>query len=127
MTGEAPTTTAGEYGIADVLQGYVIETIADTSIPQREIVYDQFNRRVKEIRYDTLTSISLTVRGPEPAAAGTAATSAAPISRTDLLLGSTHYIVDSVERAGSYNGLKRYNINAHKTDNCNQESVLATS
>ena len=92
-TPSAPSTTAGEYGIVDALTGYVIESLTDTSTPQREIVYDQFNRRVKEIRYDTLKSISLTVRGPAPQAAGTAAAEAAPISYTDLLLGGTHYII----------------------------------
>lgn len=126
-TPSAPSTSAGEYGIVDALTGYVIESITDTSTPQREIVYDQFNRRVKEIRYDTLTSISLTVRGPAPAAAGTAATASAPISYTDLLLSSTHYIVDSIQRAGSYNGLKRWTVEAHKSSQCDTETVLATS
>lgn len=126
-TPSAPSTTAGEYGIVDALTGYVIESITDTSTPQREIVYDQFNRRVKEIRYDTLKSISLTVRGPAPQAAGTEAVAANPISHTDLLLGGTHYIVDSIQRAGSYNGLKRWTVEAHNSSMCTQETVLATS
>ena len=130
MANENPATYAGEYGVADALTGYTIESLTDTSTPQREIVYDQFNRRVKEIRYDFLTEIELTVRGNAadkvPAAAGTAATAAAPISYTDLLLGANHYIVDSIAKAGVYNGLKRFTVRAHRTPNCSAETALAT-
>lgn len=134
MAGESTPSTAtfaGEYGITDALQGWVIESIADTSTPQREIVYDQFNRRVKEIRYDNLKSIQLTIRMAASttaiAAAGTTLDASAPISYSGLKLNSTNYIVDSIERAGSYNGLKRYTVSAHKTDNCDADTALATS
>jgi len=115
MADQTPTTYAGEYGIETSLAGYTIEQISETSTPQREIVYDQFNRRQKEIRYDTLKEISLTVRGQN-----------AP-SDASITLGSTNFIVDSVEKAGTYNGLRRFNIRAHRTDNCDQETALATS
>lgn len=119
MANDTPTTYAGEYGITTSLEGYTIERLTETSTPQREIVYDQFNRRQKEIRYDTLKEISLTVRGQN-----------AP-DDTGLTLGSGNsavkFIVDSVEKAGTYNGLRRFNIRAHRTDNCDTETELATS
>jgi len=119
MADQAPTSYVGEYGIETSLEGYTIEQLSETSTPQREIVYDQFNRRQKEIRYDTLKEISLTVRGQN-----------APAD-TGLTLGSGNssvkFIVDSVEKAGTYNGLRRFNIRAHRTDNCDTETALATS
>jgi len=115
----APATYVGEYGIETSLANYTIESLTETSTPQREIVYDQFNRRQKEIRYDTLKEISLTVRGQN-----------AP-SDASITLGSgnsaVNFIVDSIEKAGTYNGLRRFNIRAHRTDNCDQETALATS
>ena len=130
-TNTAPATFAGEYGVDEALTGYTIETLVDTSTPQREIVYDQYNRRVKEIRYDTLKSIRLTVRGNTasnvPAAVGVAATTSAPITGSDLLLGGVHFIVDSIEKAGSYNGLKRFNVDAHSTTLCTAETAMVTA
>lgn len=115
----APTTYAGEYGIVTSLANYTIESLTETSTPQREVIYDQFNRRVKEIRYDTLQEIQLTVRGQN-----------APAD-TGITLGSGNsavkFIVDSVEKAGTYNGLRRFNIRAHRTPNCEEETALATS
>lgn len=113
--------TAEEYGISSSLANYTIESENITTTPQREQVPDQKNAVVKEIRYDTRYDLRLTVRGEtEPAATtinyGTtgSGSSAAPIT----------WIVDTVEKAGTYNGLRRFNITAHRYANCSTETAL---
>jgi len=116
MAGEnttVPTSVDAEYGIASTLSGYTIESVTITEEPQREIVPDQKNRRAKEIRYDTLYNLRLTLRG-----------SSKPASTT-ITYDSQTYIVDSVEDAGTYNGLRRFNVAAHRSSLCNAETALA--
>ena len=96
-----------QYGVSNTLAGYVIETENTTTSPQRELVHNQQNAVTAEIQYDIRYELKLTVRGAsEPAA-------------TTLSYDSQTWIVDSVEKAGSYNGLRRYNITAHRYSNCN--------
>ena len=104
MAGETPSTE--QYGVASTLTGYVIETESITSSPQYEQVHNQKNAVTGEIKYDTRYDLRLTVRG---------ATS--PGASSITYDGST-WIVDSVEKAGTYNGLRRWNITAHRYTNC---------
>lgn len=106
----AETTGTDKYGIDLTLSGYTIESYNITDAPRREEVPNQKNAVVKEIRYDTRHDLRLTVRGASK-----------PEASTITFNGGT-YIVDSVEEAGSYNGLLRYNITAHNYDGCTAET-----
>ena len=110
-----PTSVAGEYGITSTLEGYTIESETVTDSPRREEVPDQRNAVAKEIRYDTRYELRLTVRG-----------TAKPSTSTITYDGNT-YIVDSVEKAGTYNGLQRWNITAHRYDNCSSETAVVVT
>ena len=57
--------------------------------------------------YDTRTDLKLTYRGTKLTATGNVVT-----------VNNVKYYVDSHEEAGSYNGLKRYNLSAHRFTNC---------
>ena len=65
-----------------------------------------------EISYDTRTDLRLTVRS-----ATTGATAPATAGATNFQYAGSKWKVDSCEEAGSYNGLRRWNINAHKYEN----------
>ena len=110
-----PTSVDGEYGITSTLDGYTIESENVTDSPRREEVPDQRNAVAKEIRYDTRYELRLTVRGTEK-----------PSTSTITYDGNT-YIVDSVEKAGTYNGLQRWNITAHRYDNCSSETAVVVT
>lgn len=98
---------AEQYGVSNTLAGYVVESENITTSPQREQVHNHQNAVTAEIEYDIRYELKLTVRGAsEPAA-------------TTLSYASQTWIVDSVEKAGSYNGLRRFNITAHRYTNCN--------
>ncbi len=103
MAGETTPASAEQYGIAETLTGYVIESANETETPQVEPVPNQKNQVTDEIQYDTRHELRLTVRGATKPAA------------TILDYGGNKWAVDSVEKAGSYNGLRRYNITAHRT------------
>ncbi len=116
------TATAEQYGVTETIAGYTIESASVTTTPQREQVPDQKNAVVKEIRYDTRYELRLTMRGEsEPPATtidyGTTGkgNSVSPVT----------WIVDSVEKAGTYNGLRRWNVTAHRYDNCSTETTLS--
>lgn len=109
-----PQSVDGEYGISNTLNGYTIESENITTSPRREEVPDQKNAIAKEIRYDTRFDLRLTVRGKGKP------------SDVSIEYDGNSYIVDSVEKAGTYNGLQRWNINAHRYDNCTAETKVGT-
>lgn len=96
-------TSDESYGITTTLEGYVIESENVTETPQVETIPNQKNQLADEIQYDTRYELRLTVRGATKPAA------------TILSYDSQKWAVDSVEAAGSYNGLKRFNVTAHRT------------
>lgn len=106
----AETTAHDKYGIDLTLKGYTIETYNRTKSPRREEVPNQKNQVVKEIRYDTRHELRLTVRG------------AAEPDASAITFDGVTYIVDSVDEAGSYNGLLRFNISAHRYTKCSSET-----
>ncbi len=101
-----PASVHGEYGITNTLEGYTIESESITESPQREPVPDQKNAVANEVLYDTRHNLRLTVRG-----------ASAPSAATNLTYESKAWVLDDVEKAGSYNGLKRYNITGHRYTN----------
>ena len=101
-----PTSVDGEYGISTTHTGITIESISDTESPVTEPVPDQKNAVANEITYDNRKELRLTYRG-------TKLTVTAGIVAFD----STNWSVDSHEDAGTYNGLHRYTLVAHRFTN----------
>ena len=97
---------AGTYGIATTETEITIETLTINSVPQTERVPDQKNAVANEIVYDTRKELRLTYRGTK-------------LTETDgtVTFDGVKYFVDSHEDAGTYNGLHRYNLVAHRFDN----------
>ena len=100
------TPTAEQYGISETQTGITIESLTKTETPLVEAVPDQKNATVNEVKYDTRVDLKLTYRGTK-------------LSATNgvITFNNVQYAVDSHEEAGSYNGLKRYNLSAHRFDN----------
>ena len=96
----------GTYGISETVSGITIESITKTESPQTETVPDQANAVVNEITYDKRVDLKLTYRGTKLAETNGCVT-----------VDSVKYFVDSHEEAGTYNGLKRYNLSAHRFNN----------
>lgn len=105
------TATTEEYGISTATTGITVESETITTSPIVEPVPDQKNATVNEIKYDTRTDLQLTYRGTK-------------LTDTNgvITYNSVKYAVDSHEQAGTYNGLKRYNLRAHKFENFPKQS-----
>ena len=86
------TATAEEYGIATTATGITIESETITESPQVETIPDQAETAGQNGENSTVT------------------------------YNGVKYYVDSHESAGSYNGLKRYNLSAHRFDNAPAQS-----
>ena len=108
-----PSIAAGTpRGIQNTLAGFVIETESIVPNDVSEQVPDQKGAVADEISYDTRTNLRLTVRS---ATTGTTAPTTA--GSTSFTYAGSKWKVDSCEEAGSYNGLRRWNINAHRFEN----------
>ena len=109
-----PSIAAGTpRGIQRTLANYVIETESITPADRSEEVPDQQGAIADEISYDIRTNLRLTVRSAK-----------ATVSAPPAVAGSANFSyddkvwkVDDVEEAGTYNGLRRWNINAHRYTN----------
>ena len=100
-------------GIQRTLANFVIETESITPADRSEEVPDQKGAIADEINYDIRTNLRLTVRSAK-----------ATVSAPPAVAGSANFSyddkvwkVDDVEEAGTYNGLRRWNINAHRYTN----------
>ena len=111
-TSPASIAAGTPRGITNTLSGYVVETESITPADRSEEVPDQKGAVADEISYDTRTDLRLTVRS---ATTGTTAPTTA--GATNFTYAGSKWKVDSCEEAGSYNGLRRWNINAHKYEN----------
>lgn len=105
-TTPATPTAAETYGIATATTGITVESESITETPMVEPVPDQKNATVNEIVYDTRKDLKLTYRGTKLTA-----------TNGVISYNNVKYAVDSHEDAGTYNGLKRYNLSAHRFDN----------
>ena len=99
-------------GITNTLSGYVVETESITPADRSEEVPDQNAAIADEFYYDTRTDLRLTVRS-----ATTSAAAPTTAGAKGFQYAGSKWKVDSVEEAGSYNGLRRWNVNAHKYEN----------
>lgn len=108
-----PSIAAGTpRGIQNTLSGFVIETESIVPNDVSEQVPDQKGAVADEISYDTRTNLRLTVRS-----ATTGTTPPATAGDKTFQYAKKRWKVDSVEEAGIYNGLRRWNINAHRFEN----------
>jgi hypothetical protein len=101
-----------KYGIDKTLTGYTVESYTISEKPSREEVRDEKNKVKKELRYETRFDLQLTVRG-----------ATAPAT-TGITFDSKSWIVDDVSEAGSYNGLLRFNVTAHRYSGCETETPV---
>lgn len=97
------TATTEQYGVETTQAGVTVESETITETPAVETVPDQKNAVVDEITYDTRTDLKLTYRGTKLTAANGVVT-----------WGGKKWAVDSHEEAGTYNGLRRYSLSAHR-------------
>ena len=98
-------TTTETYGISATLDGYTLESVTETEAQQREQVPNQTNAVTTEIKYDTRYDLNIVMRG-----AGTP-------SASTITWNSKAWAVDSVQKAGTYNGLQRWTVAAHRYEN----------
>lgn len=113
MATTPPTIAAGTpRGIQNTLAGYVVETESIAPADRSEEVPDQKGAVADEISYDIRTDLRLTVRS-----ATTGTTAPATAGSTSFAYAGSKWKVDGCEEAGSYNGLRRWNITAHKYTN----------
>ncbi len=100
-------------GIQRTLANFVIETESITPADRSEEVPDQSGAVADEISYDVRTNLRLTVRSAKATVAAPPAVAGSASFSYDGKL----WKVDDVEEAGTYNGLRRWNINAHRYTN----------
>lgn len=107
-----------DYGIGTSLSGYTIESENIKDVPVLEKVPDQRNRTKKELLVETRHEATLTIRGATK-----------PTAATFNGYGGTglKWILDSCEKAGTYNGLQRWNVSMHYTDLCNEVTSVPNS
>jgi len=113
MAATPSEATTEVYGVSTTTTGITVESETITKTPIHEPVPDQKNATVKEIYVDTRIDLKLTYRGTKiTETAGTVGGEGAKITYNSVV-----YYLDSHEDAGTYNGLKRYNLSAHRFDN----------
>lgn len=117
MAATPATATTEEYGISTTAANITIESESITDSPIVEPVPDQKNATVKEIKYDKRTDLKLTYRGTK-----LTETAGSNGENATVTYNGVKYYVDSHESAGTYNGLKRYNLSAHKFENAPAQS-----
>lgn len=102
--------TIDTYGIDETIEGYTVESANVKKIPVQEQIHGQHNEVRQEIKYDLRKDLSCTLRGAvEPTAA-----------TFDGFGGAGEkWIIDSVDKAGTYNGIQRWNVSAHNSVHCN--------
>lgn len=115
-----PTTIKGSpRGISHTLSGFVVESENFDTKPIQEECDDQNGARADEIVYDTEETLDLTVYGASAAADISTVVVAMPTGYTGkkIVYAGKTWKVDSCKEAGTYNGKRRWTIQAHKRDN----------
>lgn len=106
----------GPRGIKNTLANFVIESETLSTNDVAEQVPDQNGAIADEISYDKRSDLRLTVRSAK-AAATTGQETAPTTAGSTLTYANVKYHVDTVEEAGTYNGLRRWNVTAHRYTN----------
>lgn len=98
-------------GITRTLAGYVVQNESITENAIAEEVADQTGAIADAQIYDHRWDLSLTL-------ISTSSTRTPPAHQDDRITYDSHtWIVDSVEEAGTYNTVVKYNVRAHRYDN----------
>lgn len=93
-------------GVANELTGYIIQSENITESTQNLEIPDQKGRVAQVIAFDKQYNCNFTCIGPDTAPTTVGAT----FSWKDLSGTSLNYIVNSVERASTYNDTAKWNI-----------------
>ena len=106
-----PAITGAVRGISNTLSGYVVQSENMTKSPVFEQVPDQDGAIGYETVYDHREDLSLSV-------ISNGSTTAAPTVQDEIIAyAGKNWFVDSCEEAGTYQGVRKWNIRAHKFDN----------
>lgn len=106
-----PAITGAVRGISNTLSGYVVQSENMTKSPIFEQVPDQNGAIGYEAVYDHREELSLSVTS-------NGSTTAAPtVQNETIAYAGKNWFVDSCEEAGTYQGVRKWNIRAHKFDN----------
>ena len=104
-----PSFTTSIRGVSKTYSNGSIESYTITKNTIAEQVADQYGAIACEMVYDHRTDLSVTMH----AAGSTAPT----VTGDTVTFDSANYHVDSVAEAGTYNGVTRWTITAHRFDN----------
>ena len=114
----SPSSISGSpRGIANTLTGFVVESENITETPQQEDFDDQNGARADERVFDTRVDLELTVYGASSSATTPPTTAISNSGGKTIAYASHNWKVDSIKEAGTYNGRRRWTINAHRYDN----------
>ncbi len=110
--------TGSPRGISNTLAGFVVESEEFSEAPVQEDFDDQTGARADEKVYDTRVDLTLTVYGKTAEAdIEGVLTDIANSGGKSVTYASKKWKVDTCREAGSYNGRRRWTINAHRFDN----------
>ena len=115
-----PTSISGSpRGIAHTLTGFVVESESFDERPIQEDFDDQNGARADERVYDTEETLELTVYGASSTASITSvlADIGGNSGGKKIVYAGKTWKVDSCKEAGTYNGRRRWTIQAHKRTN----------
>lgn len=106
------TPDASMRGVSNTIANFVVENETITETDRFEEVPDQQGAIAGEISYDKRHDLRVTVH-----AATSSADAPTTAGKEDFSYAGKKWKVDTVEEAGSYNGLRRWNITAHRYAN----------
>lgn len=114
-----PTDINGSpRGIANTLDGFVVENEEFNETPVQEDFDDQNGARADEKVYDTRVDLNLTVYGKTAQAdIAKVLTDIAKSGGKTITYAKKKWKVDSCREAGTYNARRRWTITAHRYDN----------
>lgn len=110
--------TGSPRGITNTLDGFVVESESFDKKPIQEEFDDQNGARADERVYDTEETLDLTVYGKTSSAdIEDVLDDIANSGGKSISYAGKNWKVDSCKEAGTYNGKRRWTIQAHKRDN----------
>lgn len=112
MAAPTSTHTRSQRGVSNTLAAadYVVETETITEANRAEEVPNQDGAIVNELDYDKRYDLSLTCHSSKASQTAAPAT----VGAVDFDYAGAKWKVDNVQEAGSYNGLRRWTIAAHR-------------
>lgn len=110
--------TGSPRGIANTIDGFVVENEEFNETPVQEDFDDQNGARADEKVYDTRVDLNLTVYGKTAQAdISNLLTAIKDSGGKTITYAKKTWKVDSCREAGTYNARRRWTITAHRYDN----------